>query len=101
MIKLSILFGLIVGLSHFEGGLVTLFCQDRSRFHFLNIFQPLSSGALIAMAIIQLIPLSIRLLPWSPVVLLGAITGLMIFSEFSRPERLVLLTPRWGKGFFY
>ncbi len=98
MIKLSLLFGLILGLSHFEGGMVTLFSQDRGRRHFLRILQPFSSGALLSLAIIHLIPLSTRLLPWSSVVLLGTLSGIMVLSEFGKPDRLLVLTPRWGES---
>ena len=96
MIRFYFFFGLILGLSHFEGGLVTLFFQDRGRHNLLRIFQPFSSGALLSMALIHLIPFSIRGLSWSPVIFLVTISGLMVLWEFGRPDRFIL-TPGWGQ----
>jgi hypothetical protein len=96
MIQFYFFFGLILGLSHFEGGLVTLFFQDRGRHNLLRIFQPFSSGALLSMALIHLIPFSMRQLSWSPVIFLVTISGLMVLWEFGKPDRFIL-TPGWGQ----
>ncbi|MGA1789846.1 MAG: hypothetical protein ACMUIM_00030 [bacterium] len=96
MIRFYFFFGLILGLSHFEGGLITLFFQDRGRHNLLRIFQPFSSGALLSMALIHLIPFSMRRLSWSPVIFLVTISGLMVLWEFGRPDRFIL-TPGWGQ----
>ncbi|MGA1843205.1 MAG: hypothetical protein ACMUIS_01435 [bacterium] len=99
MTSLSSLFGIIVGSSHFEGGLVTLFARDQVRNALIQVLQPFSSGALLSLAIVHLLPLSLRMFPWSAVVLLGTIAGLMVLSEFNTPDRVLVLTPRWGQGF--
>lgn len=99
MIKLSLLFGFIIGLSYFEGGLVTLFCQDRSRHQIVYILQPFSSGALISLALVHLMPVSLKLLPWSAGVFLITISGLMVLSEFGKPDKFLMLAPKWGQRF--
>ena len=99
MTNLLSLFGVMLGLSHFEGGLVTLYAQDRGRQNLLRILQPFSSGALLSLALIHLIPFSIMFLPWSSIVFLGTISGLMVLSEFGKPDRFLVLTPRWGQRF--
>jgi len=99
MIKLSFLFGIILGLSHFEGGLVALSAQDRGRQDLLRILQPFSSGALLSLALIHLIPFSIMFLPWSSIIFLVTISGLMVLSEFGKPDRLLVLPPKWGQRF--
>ncbi|MGA1795175.1 MAG: hypothetical protein ACMUIL_04865 [bacterium] len=98
MTSLASLFGIIVGSSHFEGGLVALFARDQVRNTLIQVLQPFASGALLSLAIVHLIPLSLRMFPWSAVVLLGAIAGLMVLSEFNTPDRVLVLTPRWGQG---
>jgi len=95
MTSLSSLFGIIVGFSHFEGGLVALFARDRGRNILVQVLQPFSSGALLSLAIVHMIPLSFRMFPWSSVVLLGTMAGLMVLSEFNTPDRVLVLTPRW------
>ena len=96
MIQFYFFFGLILGLSHFEGGLITLFFQDRGRHNLLRTFQPFSAGALLSMALIHLIPFSIRRLSWSPVIFLVTISGLMVLWEFGRTDRFILTTG-WGQ----
>ena len=96
MINLYLFFSLILGLSHFEGGLVTLFFQDRGRQNLLRILQPFSSGALLSMALIHLIPFSMRKLSWSPIVFLVTISGLMVLWEFGKPDRFIS-NPRQGQ----
>jgi hypothetical protein len=97
MTSLSSLFGIIVGFSHFEGGLVALFARDRGGNSLVQVLQPLSSGALLSLAIVHMIPLSFKVHPWSSVVLLGTMAGLMVLSEFNIPDRVLILTPRWGR----
>lgn len=77
--------------------MVALFARDRGRNTLVQVLQPFSSGALLSLAIVHLIPLSFRIFPWSAVVLLGTIAGLMVLSEFNTPDRVLVLTPRWGQ----
>jgi hypothetical protein len=84
-------------LSHFEGGLVTLFCQDRGRNIILHIFQPFNAGALISLSMLHLIPFSFRNFLSSPRAFLFALVGIMILSVFGRPDKFLSFTPKWGQ----
>jgi len=97
MLKLSIFLGFIIGISHFEGGLVTLFWEDSVRYKLLHILEPFSAGALLSLSIIYLIPQAFSSYIWAPIIMLISISLLMVLAEFGKPNRFFVFSPNWGQ----